>query len=45
MNDVKYFIYNKKNCVKIVGMEGEDVIVVFELIKNIYRFDFDLKKE
>lgn len=26
-------------------MEGEDVIAVFESIKNIYRFDFDLKKE
>lgn len=26
-------------------MEGEDVNAVFESIKNIYRFDFDLKKE
>lgn len=25
-------------------MEGEDVIAVFESIKNIYRFDFDLQK-
>lgn len=26
-------------------MEDEDVNAVFESIKNIYRFDFDLKKE
>lgn len=39
------FHSQQKNRAKTVGMEGEDVIAVFESIKNIYRFDFDLKKE